>query len=226
DAKTTKFELEYDGDLSNRRLRLISKGAQITVEDLPKSLRAKVVHLGPIVNEIQYEVAESLKKCAEVLSLDPQGLIRIFDENGNVTIGPLSDKRILELVNIYKSSLDEIEAVTGQRDLKSAVNRVHDYGVENVIVTLGAKGAILSVEGTMYNVPAYPPSKVVDPTGAGDAFIGGFLAEYVKGGDSLWCACVGSAVASTVVEGVGPTFFGDEDEIHRRARMLYEKGNK
>ncbi|MEM2319423.1 MAG: PfkB family carbohydrate kinase, partial [Candidatus Bathyarchaeia archaeon] len=42
DAKTTKFELEYDGDLSNRRLRLISKGAQITVEDLPKSLRAKV----------------------------------------------------------------------------------------------------------------------------------------------------------------------------------------
>ncbi|MCS7115825.1 MAG: PfkB family carbohydrate kinase [Nitrososphaerota archaeon] len=225
DAKTTRFELKYDGTLSSRSLRLISRAMPITVEDLPNSLRAKTIHLAPIANEIQYEVAESLKKRAEVLSIDPQGLVRTFDESGNVTISPLADKRILELVNIYKSSLDEIEAVTGRRDLKSAVNAVHDFGVGTVIVTLGVKGAVLSIDGTIYNVPAYKPSKVVDPTGAGDVFIGGFLAEYIRGGDSFWCACVGSAVASTVVEGFGPTFFGEEGEIRRRARVLYEKGN-
>ncbi|MEM2937348.1 MAG: carbohydrate kinase family protein [Candidatus Bathyarchaeia archaeon] len=225
EAKTTKFELKYDNILSGRSLRLISRAGPITLEDLPNSIKAKIVHLAPIANEIQYEVAERLKEHGEVLSLDPQGLIRVFDENGNVATGPLVDKRILELVNIYKSSLDEVEAVTGQRDLKSAINAVHDFGVETVIVTLGVKGAVLSVDRTTCNVPAYKPSKVVDPTGAGDAFIGGFLAEYIQGGDSLWCACVGSAVASTVVEGIGPTFFGDKDEIRRRARFLYEKGN-
>jgi hypothetical protein len=39
----------------------------------------------------------------------------------------------------------------------------------------------------------------------------------------LWCACVGSAAASLVVEAAGPTFLGDKIEINRRARILYEK---
>jgi len=224
--KTTRFELKYNSDLSNRVLRLTSKAPPITVEDLQKTIKAKVVHLAPIANEISYEVAEKLAKSAEVLSLDPQGLVRAFDENGFVANEPLKDKRILELIDVYKSSQDEIEAVTGVADLKAAIRTVHDFGVETVIVTLGAKGAVLSVEGTAYEIPAYTPNKLVDPTGAGDAFIGGFLAEYVRGKEILWCGCVGSAAASTVVEGVGPTFLGDRDEIYRRANLLYEKGIK
>jgi len=225
EAKTTSFELKYNDDLSERNLRLTNRAKPITVEDLPNSVEAKAIHIAPVANEIPYDVAEKLKNCAEFLSLDPQGLIRVFDEKGNVTYGTLMNKRILELVNIYKSSLEEIEAVTGQRELKSAIKSVHDFGVETVMVTLGMKGAVLSIEGTIYNIPAYKPNKIVDPTGAGDAFMGGFLAEYVQGEDSRWCACVGSAVASAVVEGIGPTFFGDKAEIHRRAHVLYEKGN-
>lgn len=225
ESKTTSFELKYNNDLSRRSLRLTNKAKSITVEDLPNSIEAKAIHIAPVANEIPYEVAEKLKYYAEFLSLDPQGLVRIFDENGNVSYSALSNKRILELVNIYKSSLEEIEAVTGRRELKSAIMAVHDFGVETVIVTLGMKGAVLSIEGTLDNIPAYKPNKVVDPTGAGDAFMGGFLAEYVQGEDSHWCACVGSAVASAVVEEVGPTFFGDKAEIQRRAHALYEKGN-
>lgn len=223
DEKTTRFELKYDEGLSKRSLRLISKAAPITVEDLLNSLEAKVVHLAPITNEIQYEVAEKMRKMAEVLSLDPQGLIRAFDENGQVTSKALTDTRILEMINIYKSSEDEIEAVTGEADLKSAIKTVHDYGVGTVIVTLGMKGAVLSVDGAIYNVPAYKSDKIIDPTGAGDAFMGGFLAEYIRGEDSLWCACVGSAAASTVVEGVGPTSYSDKVDIYRRANALYGK---
>jgi sugar/nucleoside kinase (ribokinase family) len=224
--KTTRFELKYNSDLSNRVLRLTSKAPPITVEDLRKTIKAKVVHLAPISNEISYEVAEKLAKSAEVLSLDPQGLVRVFDENGFVANEPLKDRRILELIDVYKSSQDEIEAATSMTNLKEAIKAVHDFGVETVIVTLGARGAVLSVEGTAYEIPAYTPNKIVDPTGAGDAFIGGFLAEYVRGREILWCGCVGSAAASTVVEGVGPTFLGDRDEIYRRANLLYEKGIK
>ena len=66
-------------------------------------------------------------------------------------------------------------------------------------------------------------SSCVDPTGAGDVFIGAFLTEYISQKDSLWCACVGSAAASLVVEGVGPTFFGEKEEVYRRASLIYEK---
>jgi len=221
--QTTRFELGYSKDLSNRTLKLKSKASAINVSDLPHSLRAKAVHVAPIAGEISYKVVEHLKECAEVLSLDPQGLLRRFGKTGNVTSRGQVDKRLFSLINIYKSSLDEISALTGHSDLKSAIKAVHDFGVETVLVTLGAKGAVLSVMGTLYNIPACSSRVFVDPTGAGDAFIGGFLTEYIRQKDSLWCACVGSAAASLVVEGIGPTFFGEKEEIYQRARSVYEK---
>jgi sugar/nucleoside kinase (ribokinase family) len=224
--KTTKFELQYSSDLSTRILRLANKAPLIAVEDLPNRLEAKVAHLAPIAGEIQYDVAERLKQSVKVLSLDVQGLVRAFNEKGVAANKPLEDKRILEVVDIYKSSSEELKAATGMSDLKMAIKTVHDFGVETVIVTMGAKGAILSIDGAEYDVPAYPPNRLVDPTGAGDAFIGGFLAEYVRDKEAFWCACVGSATASTVVEGVGPTLIGYRDEILRRAKLLYEKGIK
>jgi sugar/nucleoside kinase (ribokinase family) len=221
--RTTRFELEYSKDLSSRTLKLKSKASPITLGDLPNSLRAKAVHVAPIAGEISYEVVEHLKGCAEVLSFDPQGLLRSFDNAGNVTCCSPVDKRLLSLINVYKSSLDELSALTGHSDMGSAIKAIHDFGVETVLVTLGIKGAVLSVEETLYNIPPCNSVVVVDPTGAGDVFMGGFLTEYVHQKDSLWCACVGSAAASLVVEGIGPTFFGEKEEIYRRARSIYEK---
>ncbi len=225
-ASTTRFELKYSTDLSERTLHLKSKAPPIDVDDLPNPLKAFAIHVAPIAGEVTYEIVEKLKSHADVLSLDPQGLVRRFDESGNISLGSLADSRMLDLINVYKSSQSEIQAVTGQTDLVSAVESVHNHGVKIVIVTLGSKGALLSVEGTRYDVPACVPAKLVDPTGAGDAFISGFLSEYVNGENILRCACVGAAMASFVVEGIGPTFFGDKTQVYQRARELYEKGIK
>jgi sugar/nucleoside kinase (ribokinase family) len=225
DEQTTRFDLAYSKDLANRTLRLKSKASPIEITDLPQPLKAKAVHVAPIDGEISCEVVEHLKKHTEVLSLDPQGLLRRFDKSGKTTCRLRVDKHLLSLVNIYKSSKQEICALTGCPDLNDAIKAIHDYGVKNVIVTLGVKGAVLSVERTVYQVPACNSSVVVDPTGAGDVFIGGFLTEYIRQKDSYWCACVGSAAASLVIEGIGPTFFGEKEEIYRRARSIYEKEN-
>lgn len=222
-AQTTRFELKYANPQLERVLLLKSKAPPITVDDLPKSLKADAIHLAPVAGEITYELAEQAKGHADMLSLDPQGLLRSFDETGNVTLKPLTDKRILNLVDIYKSSQSEIEAVTGLSDVACATEVIHKLGAKIVIVTLGSEGSMVSVGDATYRVPAYKSEKVVDPTGAGDAFMGGFLAEYVYGENYLRCACVGSALASLVIEGIGPTNFGDKTEIYRRARLLYEK---
>ena len=138
----------YNEDLSARSLKLKAQGSPLTVEDLPKSLRAKVVHIAPIAAEIPFEVVERLREFTDCLSIDPQGMTRRFDPEGNVSCCAQMDKRILPLVNIYKSSLDEIEVLTGQSDLHKALKAVHDLGPQIVIATMGAQGSMLSVEGT------------------------------------------------------------------------------
>jgi sugar/nucleoside kinase (ribokinase family) len=209
--------------LSSRKLCLKARGSPITLADLPKTFSPKAIHVAPIAAEIPFEVVERLRSFSKCISIDPQGMTRRFDENGNVTRCAQMDKRILSLVNIYKSSLDEIEVLTAQSNVKKAIEAVHGLGPRIVIVTMGANGSMISVEGTTYPVPACKSNRVVDPTGAGDVFIGGFLTEFTRKKDPLWCACVGSAAASLVVEDVGTTFFGEKEEIYRRASVIYEK---
>jgi sugar/nucleoside kinase (ribokinase family) len=221
--QTTSFELTYNQDLSSRSLRLRNQGSPITQGDLPDSLLAKVIHIAPIAGEIAYDVVKSLKKRCSCLSIDPQGMTRRFDQNGNVTASAQMDKRVLSLINIYKSSLDEIQTLTGQSELEKAVDAVHDLGPETVIITMGAKGSVLSTEGEISQVAIYESEQVVDPTGAGDVFIAAYLVEHFRGKDPFWCACVGSAAASMVVEGMGTIFFGEKAEIYRRADVVYEK---
>jgi len=222
-ARTTRFELKYSNPQLDRVMLLKCKATPIIPEDLHESMKADVIHLGPVAGEISYELAERARSHADVLSLDPQGLLRSFDEAGNVVIEPLADKRILSLVDIYKSTAEEIKAVAGKSDIDVAMEAVHKLGAKIVIVTMGDEGSTMSVADSTYKIPACAPEKMVDPTGAGDAFMGGFLSEYVYGENYLRCACVGSALASLVMEGVGPTNFGDKAEIYRRARQLYEK---
>jgi len=222
--RTTSFELTYNQGLSSRELRLRSQGSPIMAEELPSSFRSKVAHVAPIASEISYEVVERLRDQCEYLSIDPQGMTRRFNKKkGNVTNSARMDKRILSLVDIYKSSLDEIQVLTGKPELEEAVKAVHGLGPETVIVTMGAKGSVLSSQDDFFEVPACKSTQVVDPTGAGDVFMGAFLAEHIHQEELFWCACVGAAAASLVVEGVGTSFFGEKAEIYRRAKSVYEK---
>jgi sugar/nucleoside kinase (ribokinase family) len=116
--------------------------------------------------------------------------------------------------------MDELFVLTGKSELKEAVRVIHDIGVETIIVTMGAQGSLLSVEGVCYSVPACSPAVVVDPTGAGDVFIGAFLAEYLNGKDTLWCTSVGSAAASFVVEIIGSAYIGTKNQIYQRAQTI------
>jgi 2-dehydro-3-deoxygluconokinase len=129
----------------------------------------------------------------------------------------------IAFIDVYKSSNEEIQVLTGQSDLNKALKAVHDFGPEVVIATMGAQGSVLSVDCEVCKVPACKPKRVVDPTGAGDVFIGAFLTELTRKKDAFWCACVGSAAASLVVEDVGTRFFGEKEEIYRRASAIYEK---
>ncbi|MDR0319043.1 MAG: PfkB family carbohydrate kinase [Nitrososphaerota archaeon] len=130
---TTRFELCYNKDFSERTLKLTCRGYPISLDDIPHDLYSKIIHVAPIAGEINYEVIKRLKTCCNTLSLDPQGFLRSFDEKGNVTPNLQADMRVLELVDICKMSQDEIFVLTDKVELNRAIEAVHDVGVKIVI---------------------------------------------------------------------------------------------
>jgi len=218
-AKTTGFTLKY-GE-KKRRLQLRTLAPPITPQDISPFLKAKAVHIAPIANEIFPETIDELRKLTSTLSLDPQGFVRKFNKDGNVSPKRWANPRVLEKIDIYKSSTDEIRMVTRLTELRPAMKKIQDYGAKMVIVTRGLRGSTLLYKGNFYDIPACKPRAIRDPTGAGDAFIGAFLAEYIQGKEPPWCACIGSAAASFVTEGVGPTVFGEKKEVYARATKIY-----
>jgi len=221
-ASTTSFILHYYGE-GDRQLFLKNRAPSIEAGDIPDSFKAKAVHLAPIANEIPYSTAARLRAKTSSVSLDPQGLLRRFGEDGEMYLGSIGNPEILGITDVFKGSLKEIRVITGESDLAEAIGCVHKHGVKTVIVTRGAEGSLVSVKGKLYRVPAAKPRIVVDTTGSGDVFVGAFLAEYVRGEEPVWCAAVGSASASFVIEALGPRGFGSQREVYERAAEVYDK---
>jgi sugar/nucleoside kinase (ribokinase family) len=93
------------------------------------------------------------------------------------------------------------------QDLWEMAEALAAYDCEIVVIKRGENGQHLydAASRTRWEIPPYP-ARVVDPTGAGDAFCGGFLAGYRRNYDPLEAALYGNISASMVVEGSGPFY--------------------
>ena len=99
--------------------------------------------------------------------------------------------------------------------------------VSMLVVTRGGDGASLYTDGEEYQIPVVPPEEIIDPTGVGDAFRGGFLAGYSHGFDWKLCGEIGSLAAVYVLEQNGPQNHGyTRDEFVTRFRKHFDDGGK
>jgi adenosine kinase len=73
-----------------------------------------------------------------------------------------------------------------------------------IVVTLGEKGAQIYTKSEIHKIPIVPPQRMVDPTGVGDAFRGGFLTGYCRNQDILTCGRMGALAATYCLEQRGP----------------------
>ena len=92
-------------------------------------------------------------------------------------------------------------------DLWQMMEAIADYGCEIVVVKRGERGQYLldRATKTRWEISAYP-ARVVDPTGAGDSFCGGFLSGYRSTYEPLQAVLYGSISASLTIEGSGPFY--------------------
>ena len=113
--------------------------------------------------------------------------------------------RVIEQIDILIVNDSEAKQLTGMTDLFKASKKLLEMGLKYVVVKKGEHGAILISEDNIFFSAIYPVENVVDPTGAGDTFAGGFLG-YIGGEDNTdWgtlkkAMIYGTASASFTVE--------------------------
>jgi len=114
-------------------------------------------------------------------------------------------KRTLARVQILLINEGEIRQLTGAHGIVEAAQRTRALGPQVVVIKRGEHGALVVDDDGFFAVPAFPAVRVVDPTGAGDSFAGGFLgylASRAPDGrpDYRRAAVLGSVMASFQVE--------------------------
>jgi len=216
---TTAFRISYqDGARAMWALSRCSSLTRVELANLPAS---SAIHMGPILHEIPRTLALSLADRDAIVSLDPQGYLRQTLHDGRIRMSKWLDRRVLKKLDLLKLSEQEASVVIGS-DFASP-RKLATLGPEVILITRAASGTIVwSKRLGIFNVPAFK-TKVRDPTGAGDALVGALLVTWVKEQDLLWSAAVGSAVASFVVEKVGPAKFGTPREIKMRASVIADE---
>jgi adenosine kinase len=99
--------------------------------------------------------------------------------------------------------------------------------VDVIVITKGAEGAVIYADGKEVIVPVVPEERIIDPTGVGDAFRGGFLAAYAHDWDWLLCGQVGSLAAVYVLEQNGTqNHYYTRQEFVERFRKHFDDGGK
>jgi ribokinase len=192
-----------------------------TASELTPLLRALPVprglHLAPMEPEWQIEAARWARSAGARVTLDPGSrAARIARTPG------LLDE-ILASVDVFLPSRRELEVLSTTADPRSGLKALASRGTADVGVKLGDEGVLLWDRATAetIHVPAFSVP-VRDPTGAGDAFCGGFIAGLVATGDLTEAARCGVVSASFVVEtfgGLGAAAADRAEALRRRAAL-------
>ena len=107
-------------------------------------------------------------------------------------------RHVLGHLEVFFGSEEEAKLISDRAEIQSVANYFHELGTKVVAIKRGAQGAIVSWKGGLQEVPAVRV-KVVDAAGAGDAFVAGFLAAYLRGLDPPKCARVGCTLGTLTV---------------------------
>lgn len=203
---TTTFAFAFRE--GRRELRLLARARAIGTADLVPWRDHAAVLLGSVIGEHADDVFAGL---ARPPVLAGQGELRGFDAHGRVT--PRAWRRAELVLPRVRALVVSDEDLAG--DLASALAWSRDAPV---VVTRAERGALLLRDGGELAVPAYRPTGVIDPTGAGDAFAAGLLVALDEGAALEEAVDFANCVASFCVEGVGVAGLAERARVDERRR--------
>ena len=201
DGKTFHWSGEYEVNMNNRRTLSTELGVFADFSpNLPESCRkTPFVLLANIAPDLQHHVLDQMIKPKFVIA-------DTMDLWLNTALPSL--KKLLKRIDALVLNDSEARQLAGEDNLIQAAAIIHRMGPKYVVVKKGEHGAVLSGPNGLFIAPAYPLKKVVDPTGAGDSFVGGligYLASSKGSIDNQFRQAIlhGTVVASFCCEGFG-----------------------
>lgn len=202
DGKTFHWSGEYEVNMNNRRTLATELGVFERFEPvLPASYQdTPYVLLANIAPVLQHHVLDQIRRPKFVIA-------DTMDLWLNIAMDDLL--RLLKRVDALVLNDSEARQLAKEDNVVTAARKIHKLGPKFVIVKKGEHGSILSAPGGIFLCPAFPLEKVVDPTGAGDSFVGGLIGwmASARGGDieaTLRRGMLhGSVIASFCCEGFG-----------------------
>jgi len=185
--------------------------------DIPSDyLVAKAIHLAPLDLQAHSQLAPGFRHAGvPIVTIDPGP--------GYMNANYLDDLRsLLQGVTAFLPSEEEIRSLFWGKtnDLWEMASILASFGCEIIVIKRGGRGQYVYERSTgkKWEIPAYP-SRLADPTGAGDAFCGGFLAGYAASMDPLRAAMCGNISASFSIEGSGAFYMLDSMPGLAQARL-------
>jgi sugar/nucleoside kinase (ribokinase family) len=202
-GKTFHWAGEYEVNMNNRRTLLTELGVfEKFTPHLPDTYKqSPFVLLANIAPGLQHHVLDQMQKPKFVVA-------DTMDLWLNIALEDLL--RLLRRVDAFVLNDSEAHQLTKEDNVFAALRKMHKLGPRYVIIKKGSHGSILSGPQGTFICPAYPLPKVVDPTGAGDSFVGGLMGYLANANGpvdkNLRRAMIyGSVVASFCCEGFGLT---------------------
>src|SRR4029079_9777723 len=202
-GKTFHWSGEYEVNMNNRRTLTTELGVFETFSPkLPPALRQiPYVLLANIAPALQHHVLDQVERPKFVIA-------DTMDLWINIALADLL--KLLPRVDAFVLNDSEARLLTREDNLLFALRKIHRLGPKYVILKKGEHGSLLSSPKGLFVAPAFPLAKVVDPTGAGDSFVGGlrgYIASRPGTVDSKLRRGIiyGTAVASFCCEGFGLT---------------------
>lgn len=198
DGESFRWKGKYSYDLQNRETLETRLGVFATFQPtIPEEFRdAQYVFLGNIDPELQLRVLDQIHR-PKLVACDT---MNYWIHSKRTALMELLERTDVLLVNDA-----EARELSGDWNVYRAARWIVDRGPEMVVVKQGVYGAVLYQKDRVFYVPAYPLDEVFDPTGAGDAFAGGFLGHLARSdatgpGDLRRAMVYGSTMGSFAVE--------------------------
>lgn len=167
-GKTFRWKGEYRGDLNNA-VTLNTKLGVLSVFK-PKILAAQrkieYIFLANLDPDIQRHLLRHMRS---------PGLVGLDSMNYWIDHKKKSLMRLLKEVDIFLANENEARALAQEVSLLSAARRLREMGPEMIIIKKGEHGVLFYSSKFIFSLPAYPVHRLIDPTGAGDTFAGGFM---------------------------------------------------
>lgn len=127
-------------------------------------------------------------------------------------------KEVIEKVDIFIINEGEARQLANEKNLIKAALKILNLGVKTLVIKRGEYGAVMFTNDTMFAAPAFPLIDVMDPTGAGDTFAGGFMGYLANTGNTSE-----ASMRQAIIFGSVMASFNVEDFSLNRMRTLTYK---